>query len=119
MRSILALRRGDDDDFGAGAGFDPPENEAGERPILAGAVASDDGEAALFGCEAHHFGLLGVGVAGVGECVGDEGDGVVAESGEFFAHGDATRSAAAFARLGAGGVVAFGRLGAAMEEVAE
>ena len=63
--------------------------------------------------------MLGVGVAGVGEGVRDEGDGVVAEEGEFFAHGDAARGGAAFARLGRVGVVAFGRLGAAMEEAAE
>ncbi len=94
----LALRRRYDDDFGFGAGFEPPEDDAGGDPVFAGAVASDDGDSSLCGDEVEHFELLGVGGSGVGEGVGDEGDGVVAELGKGRAN---ALRAAAFVRLGA------------------
>ncbi len=94
----LALRRRDDDDFGGGACFEPPEDDAGGDPVLACAVAADDGDSSLCGDEVEHFELLGVGGSGVGEGVGDEGGGVVAvlRQGGAFAP-----RAAALVRLGA------------------
>ena len=111
----MAFGGGEDDDDGLRAGFEPPEDDAGEGPVFAGAVATDDGDFALVGGEVEHFELLGVGFAGVGEGVGDEGGGIVAVLGE----GDGLRCGG----VGVGGVAGrgagragFARLGAVSAE---
>ncbi len=68
-----------DDDLGLGACLDPPEYGASGGPVLAGGVASDDGDAAFVADEgSEELFLLGVGRAGAGEDVFDEAEGVVA-----------------------------------------
>ena len=73
----LALGGGEDDDLCLGACFDPPEDEAGERPALAAAVRADDGNAAGSGDGAEHLALLRVGLPRRAEDVLDESGGVV------------------------------------------
>ena len=91
------------------SGFDPPEDDARGDPVFAGAVVADDGDSSLRGDEVEHFELLGVGLAGVGERVGDDRR---RGSSRHWARGgtnalraaalvDATAGVAAFVRLGA------------------
>ena len=102
----------------------PPEDDACFDPVFACAVATDDRDAALFGDEFEHFDLLGVGLAGVGEGVRDEAEGVVAELREGGADalgatavGMGVRGAAAHAVVGVTvGRAGFVRLGAGTAE---
>ena len=73
----LAVGGGEDDDLRLGARFDPPEDQAGERPALAAAVRADDGNATGSGDGAEHLALLRVGLPRRAEDVLDEAGGVV------------------------------------------
>ena len=75
----LSERGTGDDDLGLGSSLDPPEDGAGCCPVLAGGVASDDGDAAFVGDEGvEELFLLGVGRPRAGEDVFDEPERIVA-----------------------------------------